>query len=65
VPNKKKLIKKSGFSLKNLSIIDWLVILFFAALLFVPDPIDFLTAGLPVLEGIIVVMVTVIESRSR
>ena len=60
--NKKVGKTKKGFSLSNLSVTDWLIMAFIAVLILLPDPIDFLTLGLPVVESIALLVFAVVRS---
>lgn len=58
----KKAKKKNSFSLSNLNIGDWLIMVLIVVLIFVPDPLDFLTVGLPVIESIALAVFAVVRS---
>jgi len=58
----KKAKKKNSFSLSNLNIGDWLIMVLIVVLIFVSDPLDFLTVGLPVIESIALAVFAVVRS---
>jgi O-antigen/teichoic acid export membrane protein len=58
------LVKKQKKKQFKLSIIDWVIICFFIFLVLVPDSVDFLTFGLPILEGLAAVIYLVVRIAS-
>lgn len=55
--------RKPSFSLSYLKPVDLLVLAVWAVSLFVPDPLDFATLGLPVVEGLLGAVYLIVRSH--
>jgi uncharacterized membrane protein YfcA len=66
--NRKKSGEKQSRS-KNkyggLTLTDWLIVGIFGTLTFIPDPIDILTAGIPIIEPVIAIGYFIWRSRTN
>jgi hypothetical protein len=65
LPNKNRKAKsKSGFSLKNLGVADWTILAIIIVLVLIPDPIDLISFGLPLIEAASALIFVVVRTKN-
>jgi hypothetical protein len=65
LPNKiRKAKKQSGFSWKNLGVADWTILAIIIVLVLIPDPIDLISFGLPLIEAASALIFVVVRTKN-